>query len=116
MAEKDKKDTRSSRTRMLDEMPDNLATKAARAVSRAGDAVGFTQEEKYKDKKPAELMKRAKGGWIKGAIKKPGALRQQLGVKGKKPIPAKTLDKAAKAPGKMGQRARLAQTLRKLGK
>lgn len=50
--------------------------------------------------------------WIQSAIKKPGALREQLGIKGKKPIPAKTLDKAAKAPGKLGQRARLAKTLK----
>ena len=52
--------------------------------------------------------------WIANAIKKPGALRAALGVKGDKPIPAKTLVKAAKAPGKMGQRARLAQTLKKM--
>jgi hypothetical protein len=52
--------------------------------------------------------------WIQKAIKKPGALRESLGVKGDKPIPAKKLAKAAQAPGKMGQRARLAQTLRGL--
>ncbi len=57
----------------------------------------------------------AKGGkWIQSAIKKPGALRAQLGVKGDKPIPAGKLAKAAKAPGKLGQRARLAQTLKKI--
>jgi hypothetical protein len=50
--------------------------------------------------------------WIQKAIKKPGALRSALGVKGNKPIPAGKLAKAAKAPGKMGQRARLAQTLK----
>jgi len=50
--------------------------------------------------------------WIQKAIKKPGSLRKSLGVgKGKK-IPAKKLATAAKKPGKMGQRARLAQTLR----
>lgn len=53
--------------------------------------------------------------WIQNAIKKPGALRASLGVKAGKPIPAKKLAKAAKAPGKMGQRARLAQTLKKMG-
>ena len=57
-----------------------------------------------------------KGGatknFIQEAIKKPGALRKQLGIKGDKPIPAKMLDKATKAPGKLGQRARLAKTLR----
>jgi hypothetical protein len=50
--------------------------------------------------------------WIQKAVKKPGALREQLGIKGKKKIPAKMLDRATKAPGKMGQRARLAKTLR----
>ena len=54
--------------------------------------------------------------WIQKAIKKPGALRSALGAKEGKPIPAGKLAKAAKAPGKMGQRARLAQTLKKLGK
>ena len=53
--------------------------------------------------------------WIQGAIKKPGALKKSLGINPKNPIPPKTLAKAAKAPGKMGQRARLAQTLKKLG-
>jgi hypothetical protein len=53
--------------------------------------------------------------WIQKAIKKPGALKKQLGINPKSPIPPKTLAKAAKAPGKMGQRARLAQTLKKLG-
>lgn len=53
--------------------------------------------------------------WIQGAIKKPGALRAQLGAKAGKPIPAKKLAAAAKRGGKLGQRARLAQTLKKLG-
>jgi len=52
--------------------------------------------------------------WIQGAIKKPGALRAQLGVKGDKPIPAKKLAAAAEKGGKLGQRARLAQTLKKM--
>lgn len=54
--------------------------------------------------------------WIQEAIKSPGALRKALGAKEGKPIPAGKLAKAAKAPGKTGQRARLAQTLKKLGK
>jgi len=60
---------------------------------------------------------KAKGGkWIQSAIKKPGALRKSLGAKPGKPIPAGKLAKAAKAPGKMGQRARLAITLKKMKK
>jgi hypothetical protein len=54
--------------------------------------------------------------WIQKAIKKPGALRESLGVKKGEKIPAGKLVAAAKAPGKMGQRARLAQTLKGLKK
>jgi hypothetical protein len=51
--------------------------------------------------------------WIKGAIKKPGALRQTLGVKKGQKIPAAKLARAAKQKGVTGRRARLAQTLKK---
>ena len=54
--------------------------------------------------------------WIQKAIKKPGALRKEMGVKAGEKIPAKKLAAAAKKPGKLGQRARLAQTLSKLKK
>jgi hypothetical protein len=54
--------------------------------------------------------------WIASAIKKPGALRKELGVKSGEKIPAKKLAAAAKKPGKMGQRARLAETLKGLKK
>jgi hypothetical protein len=61
-----------------------------------------------------------KGGstskWIQKAIKSPGALRKSLGVKKGEKIPAGKLASAAKKPGKMGQRARLAQTLKGLKK
>lgn len=50
--------------------------------------------------------------WIKGAIKKPGALHRELGIPQGKKIPAATLNKAAKSGGKLGQRARLAKTLK----
>ena len=52
--------------------------------------------------------------WIQKAIKQPVALRAQLGAKKGEPIPAKKLAAAAKKPGKIGQRARLAQTLKKM--
>lgn len=54
----------------------------------------------------------SKKNWIKSAIKKPGALHEQMGVPKGKNIPSAALAKAAKAPGKLGQRARLAQTLK----
>jgi hypothetical protein len=53
----------------------------------------------------------AKEKWIQGAIKKPGALHKELGVPEGKKIPKKKLAKAAKASGKLGKRARLAETL-----
>lgn len=56
------------------------------------------------------------GNWIQGAIKHPGALRKSLGVKKGETIPTDVLAKAAKQPGKLGQRARLAQTLKSFGK
>lgn len=57
----------------------------------------------------------AEGGkvnFIQEAIKKPGALRKSLGAKKGEPIPEKKLEKAAKAPGKLGQRARFAEVLK----
>jgi hypothetical protein len=54
--------------------------------------------------------------WIAGAIKKPGALRATLHIKKGEKIPAGKLAKAAEKGGVTGQRARLAQTLRKMKK
>jgi len=54
----------------------------------------------------------SKKKWIQDAIQKPGSLRKALGVKKGEKIPAEKLEKAAKAPGKLGQRARLAKTLK----
>jgi hypothetical protein len=59
----------------------------------------------------------AKGGkWIQKSIKHPGALHKQLGVPQGKKIPEGKLEKAAKAPGKLGKRARLAETLKGMNK
>jgi hypothetical protein len=50
--------------------------------------------------------------WIADAIKKPGSLKNSLGVSADKKIPSSKLAAAAKKPGKMGKRARLAETLK----
>jgi len=52
------------------------------------------------------------GHWIKSAIRHPGALHKELGIPAGRRIPAKTLAKAAKSGGKLGARARLAETLK----
>ena len=87
-------------------------------------AIGNKVRKNVADKKAAkktvkELDKMTamkKGGWIQGAIKKPGALREQLGVKKGEKIPKAKLAAAAKKGGKLGQRARLAITLGKMKK
>jgi hypothetical protein len=52
--------------------------------------------------------------WIQKAIKKPGALHTQLEVPQGEKIPLEKLKAAAQKGGKLGKRARLALTLRKL--
>lgn len=52
--------------------------------------------------------------WIQKAIKKEGSLRKAMKTKKGETIPVSKLEKAAKKGGKMGKRARLALTLRKL--
>jgi hypothetical protein len=54
--------------------------------------------------------------WIQKAIKHPGALHKELGVKAGEKIPAKKLAAAAKKPGVEGKRARLAETLKGMHK
>lgn len=53
-----------------------------------------------------------KGGknWIKGAVKHPGALHRDLGVPQGEKIPMSKIKAAAKKGGKIGARARLAET------
>src|SRR5262245_51602373 len=58
----------------------------------------------------------AGANWIAGAIKKPGALHEDLGVPQGQKIPAKKVNAAAKGGGKTAQRARLAKTLKGFNK
>lgn len=54
--------------------------------------------------------------FIQKAIKKPGQLHKDLGVPMGKKIPKEKIAAAAKKGGKIGQRARFAQTLSKMKK
>jgi hypothetical protein len=54
------------------------------------------------------------GNFIQNAIKRPGALHRDLHVPQGQPIPSGKLATAAKKPGKVGQRARFAQTLKRM--
>jgi hypothetical protein len=53
-------------------------------------------------------------GFIREAIKRPGALHEELGVPVGEPIPDEKVMAAAKKPGKLGQRARFAMVLKHL--
>ena len=63
----------------------------------------------------AQAHKKHKKGkkFIQSAIKHPGALHSDLGVPQGQKIPASKLAAAAKQPGKVGQRARFAQLLKR---
>ena len=77
-----------------------------------------------------ETLKEKKGKWIQGAIKKPGALRKQMGVKKGEKIPIADIDKKISTLHKKGEgdkkltkpertelaRLNLAKTLRKMKK
>lgn len=60
------------------------------------------------------MAAKKKENFIAGAIKKKGALHEDLGVPQGQKIPASKLEAAAKKPGKVGQRARFAETLKGL--
>jgi len=94
----------------VDEEAKEKGKKGKKKTLRSPEAV-VKSEQNASDK-----YKKKKKNWIAGAIKKPGALRSELGVKEGKKIPKSTLAKAAKKPGVEGKRARLAETLKGLRK
>ncbi len=59
-------------------------------------------------------MAKKKKQWIQKAIKKPGALREELGAKEGEPIPAGKLEPKPSDSPKTKRRKNLAKTLRKL--
>jgi len=79
---------------------------------KAGEESGESVDDVTSDE--SDSMDEAKKKWIQKAITKPGALKKQLGVAAGKKITSSKLAAAAKKSGKLGQRARLAMTLRKL--
>ena len=58
------------------------------------------------------MARRRSNKWMKGAVRKPGALRKQLGTKKGKKIPVAQLIRNAGKKGKLGSRARLALVFR----
>ena len=72
-------------------------------------------DKKHDKQQSAEGLKSGgKAKWIQGAIKHKGALHKQLGVPAGEKIPVKKLHEAAEKGGKLGKRARLAETLKRM--
>jgi len=83
---------------------------------RGDDSLPEPNEAAERSGKYQNYKKGGKAKWIQSAIKKPGALHKELGVPAGEKIPAKKLHAAAEKGGKLGKRARLAETLGRLGK
>ena len=105
----------------------NKGVKKTDIYAKGGDVKGALKEFEAEDKKSdAKLMSKvmkhkgmkAGGGvkFIQKAIKKPGQLHKDLGVPQGKKIPEAKLEAAEKKPGKIGQRARFAETLKGMRK
>jgi hypothetical protein len=78
--------------------------KSKKAANKANKEIG-AKSGKLKEEK-----------WIQKAIKHKGALHKQLHVPADEPIPAEKLNAAAEKGDKLGQRARLAKTLKRIVK
>ena len=78
------------RTTYIEEnMPDGMLKKAVVGISRLGDAVGFTQEDKYKGKTRQEIAKKSApekkraGGVVGSASKRADGCAQRGKTKGR---------------------------------
>jgi hypothetical protein len=80
---------------------------------------GIQKRASFKEEAMATVVREDGSGgkkWIQKAIKHPGALHRQMGVPAGEKIPKAKIAAAAKKGGKLGARARLAQTLAKMRK
>jgi len=78
------------RTTFIEEnMPDGMLKKAVVGISKLGDAVGFTQENKYKGKTKQEVAKKSEpekkrsGGVVGSASKRADGCAQRGKTKGR---------------------------------
>ena len=85
------------------EKPEPKETKSDKMKAYRADRDKHMEEEAIDEK-----------NWIAGAVKHPGALHKQLHVPAGEKIPAGKLNAAAEKGGKLGQRARLAKTLKRM--
>lgn len=103
---------------------DNMSMDDSQSGNSKDDFYKKLNKSKYNPKKreletpdvPKTEMKESGKKWIQKAIhpSKKGSLKKALGVKKDETIPVTKLKTASKKTGKLGQRSRLALTLRKL--
>jgi len=65
--EAEKKVEKSSRTQIIESMPENVLQRGAAKVSNFLDKIGVTEKEKYEGKTADDLTKKRAGGYIKAA-------------------------------------------------
>lgn len=81
------------------------------------DKQGFMKWAKEETHESEHREKHKQGGWIQGAVKKPGALHKSLGVPQGQKIPIKKIEKATHSSSpKLRQRANLAMTFKKMNR
>jgi hypothetical protein len=90
--------------------------KASRPDGRIGGAENATKVQDIGGIKPVDRLDRKRGGaakWVQGAIKRPGALHESLGVPEGEKIPDAKLEKAEKSSNPtLRKRAVLAETMK----
>jgi hypothetical protein len=65
--EAEKKVEKSSRTQIIESMPENVFQRGAAKVSNFLDKIGVTEKEKYEGKTADDLTKKRAGGYVKAA-------------------------------------------------
>ncbi len=65
--EAEKKVEKSSRTQIIESMPENVLQRGAAKVSNFLDKIGVTEKEKYEGKTADDLTKKRAGGYVKAA-------------------------------------------------
>jgi hypothetical protein len=80
------------------------------------EIAAFKKSKRGRNRRRGSPRRRGKRKWIQHALRhhKKGSLHRQLGIPVGKKIPLTVLRAAAKSPGLLGQRARLALNLRNL--
>lgn len=111
----DKETAQKLHQMLMQQLKDDDSEEETHGDEEISDDTEISSEEAPEEESGEESMDEGKKKkWIQKAIKKPGALHKQLGVAKGEKIPVAKLKVAAEKGGKLGKRARLALTLKKV--